>query len=170
MYADIGHRFNRMAADVVSRSDGRITPAIPKGLADWLVGASFYNSYFLGPRNPQDSIDRQIADAAMDLDDFSVEMSLNKVHLQDDLDDSYPAQDVVLIYFSVCDYFARYLIKHSITNPMLLWYSTDAFDPSAEFPGHTMSFGFPRCTSDYSYLNVSEGPQARIATKITLTL
>ncbi|MDM9622455.1 hypothetical protein [Rhizobium sp. S96] len=168
MRADIGHRFNEMAAEIVARSTELVTPTIPKSLVDWLVEASFYNGYFLGPRNPPGSIDKQIAEATTDLDDFSVEMRLNKVHLQDDLDYAYPAQDMVLIYFSICDYFARYLVKNRITNPMLLWYSTDAFDPDAEFPSHTMSFGFPRSTSDYYTLDVSEGPQARIGTKITL--
>lgn len=92
-----------MAAEIVARIAELVTPTIPKSLVDWLVEASFYNGYFLGPRNPPASIDKQIAEATTDLDDFSVEMRLNKVHLQDDLDDDYPAQDIVLIYFSVCD-------------------------------------------------------------------
>ncbi|WP_075292608.1 hypothetical protein [Pararhizobium arenae] len=170
MHADIGHRFNEMAADVVARSAGLFTPTLPKGLVDWLVEASFYNGYFLGPRNPPASIDKQTSEAATRLDDFSVEMFLNKIHLQDDLEDDYPAQDIILIYFAICDYFARYLVKNRITKPMLLWYSTDAFDADAEFPSHTMSFGFPRSTSDYYNLDVHEGPEVRIGTKITLAL
>lgn len=159
-----------MAAEVVARSARLITPAIPKALADWLVEANFHNGYFLGPRNPPASIDRQIAEAAAYLDAFSVEMFLNKVHLEDDLDEDYPAKDVVLIYLGVCNYFARYLVKNRITNPMLLWYSTDAFDLEAEFPSHTMSFGFPRSINDHYNLDVAEGPQVRISTKITLAL
>ncbi|MDQ0419270.1 hypothetical protein J2045_000280 [Peteryoungia aggregata LMG 23059] len=170
MQANIEHRYNTMAAEVVARSARIVTPVIPKALADWLVEARFYNGYFLGPRNPPTSIDRQIAEATTYLDAFSVEMLLNKLHLQDDLDDNYPAHDVVLIYLAVCDYFARYLVMNRITSPMLLWYSTDAFDPDAEFPSHTMSFGFPRSMSDYYPLDISEGSQVRIVTKITLAV
>ncbi|PYE91930.1 hypothetical protein C8J35_1321 [Rhizobium sp. PP-F2F-G38] len=170
MQANIEHRFNGMAAEVVARSARLVNPTIPTALIDWLVAASFYKGYFLGPRNPPASIDRQIAEAKKYLDDFSVEILLNKIHLQDDFDDDFPAQDFVLIYLAVCDYFARYLVKSRITKPMLLWYSSDAFGHDAEFPSHTMSFGFPRSTSDYYSLDVSEGTQARIGTKITLEL
>jgi hypothetical protein len=170
MQANIEHRLNGMAAEVLARSSSLVTPVIPGALADWLVEAKFYNGYFLGPRNPPASIDRQIAEAATDLDDCAVEMFLNKVHLQDDLDDGYPPQEVVLIYLAVCEYFARYLVKNRITPPLLLWYSTDAFDPEAEFPSHTMSFGFSRSARDHYYLDVFEGPEARIGTKITLAL
>ncbi len=169
MLAKIRHRFNEMAAEIVARSAGLVTPTIPEGLVDWLAGASFYNGYFLGPRNPPASIDKQIGDATKDLDDFSAEMRLNKIHLEDDLADDHPPQDIVLIYFAACDYFARYLVKNRITNPMLLWYSTDAFDPEAEFPTHTMSFGFPRSQSDYYTLDVSQYPRAYIGTKLTLS-
>lgn len=149
---------------------GRIGPTLPRGLGDWITQVDYYDGYFLGPRNPRNSVDEQITRAAEQLDDFSVEIMLNKVHLEDELGEGFPQSEYILIYFAICDYFASFLLKHGITKPMLLWYSTDAFEPDAEFPGHTMSFGFPRSENDYYYLDVeSFRTEAVVGTQITIT-
>lgn len=170
MQSKIEHFFNEKAASMLRGGAGRIGLPPPKSLCDWISQANFYEGYFLGPREPRASISRQIAEAAERLDDFSVEITLNKVHLEDDVDDGFPPNDYISMYFAVCDYFSRFLLGQGITKPMLLWYSTDAFESDAEFPSHTMSFGFPRSKKDYYFLDVeSFRADAFVGTQITIT-
>lgn len=167
--SNIEHFFNEKAADVLRNRASCFKVLVPENLTGWISKVEFYRGYFIGPREPRESTDRQIADAVERLDDFSVEMFLNKVHLEDDTPDNFPPADYVLIYFAVCDYFARYLLQHGVKKPMLLGYSTDAFETDAEYPSHTINFGFPRSDKDYYHLDVDDfGHDAVIWTLITV--
>ncbi len=170
LHSKIEHFYNEKAASRLRYGAGGLGSKVPKRLSNWITQTEFYQGYFLGPRTPRTSIARQLAETAERLDDFSVEMTLNKIRLNDELGADFPPADFILIYFAVCDYFARFLVEHRITKPMLLWYSTDAFEPDAAFPSHTMSFGFPRLETDYSCLDVeSFRADAVVGTRITIT-
>ncbi|MGR8959830.1 hypothetical protein [Rhizobium leguminosarum] len=169
MHSKIEHFFNEKAGRLIQDSARRIGSPVPKGLSDWITQADFYNGYFLGPRDPRDSLMEQIVEAADRLDDFSVEMTLNKIHLEDELNAESQPDDCILVYFAVCDYFPRYLLERGVTKPLLLWYSTDVHEPDVEFPSHTMSFGFPRSEKDYYYLDVeSFRADAVVGTQISI--
>lgn len=169
MQPKIEHFYNEKAANMLRKGVGRIDPRLPQDLRDWLTQAKFYDGYFLGPRTPRDSVNRQITRSAERLDDFSVEIMLNKLHLEDNLGKDLPPDEYIMVYFDICDHFARHILKQFITKTMLLWYSTDAFEADAEFPSHTMSFGFPRSENDYYYLDVESRTGAAVGTQITIT-
>lgn len=167
MIVNIEHHINDEASKLVSECRNQFNCDIPKPLADWISEVDFYENYFLGPRNPKSSTKSQIRSAAERLDDFSVEIMLNKIHLEDQ-DISGPA---VAVYFAVCNQMAQLMLSKKISGPLILWYNDDKKIADQEYPSQTMSFGFPRTENDYYYLEVDRfGNVAYIGTQISLVV
>ncbi|HLP66060.1 MAG TPA: hypothetical protein VK181_00920 [Rhizobium sp.] len=113
-----------------------------ENLKQWLSEISLRDGYFTSwgrdSENVINAAREYIADA------FSMEMHVNKIHLQDDYKDGLDVVRYIGIYFYICNFIQYYVMSNEAPSSVILWYSTDAYNEDEEFPSHTVSFAMER--------------------------
>lgn len=162
------HFLNEKASLILSNKTFDELECAPSiNLKKWLDGISIHNGYLLSPiENPESQINssKEYMDSQ-----FSIEMHLNKIHLQDDYEFKLENEKYIGLYFYICSYMQQFLITRNLSSDVILWYSTDSYNENEEYPSHTSSFALVRTDKDlYPLESINYKNDFHIGTRISL--
>lgn len=152
------HFLNEQAQiELSNRRYSEIEHEISQELVDWLEDISFDGKYLLGHlSNPSRQINNCVASNI--INEFDIEMTLNKIHLQDDYPEGLSKYRFIGIYFKICVFLQSFLLRSDLNREIICWYSTDSYNEETEYPSHTVSFALRRSDSPLYSLNGSNFP------------